>query len=75
VEHTCSAVDLLGRDKLCIKPVGGWWRDRARAEYVNRTSRYALIVTLKAPRVDVDLYSAVQSVLVRVPIQGIETEV
>jgi hypothetical protein len=65
------AIDLLGRNMLCVKPVGGWWRDRARAEYVNRTSRYALVVTLKAPRVDVDLYSAVQSVLV--PTGDIET--
>lgn len=67
------AVDLLGRDRLCIKPVGGWWRDRARAEFVNQSSRYALVVTLKAPRVDVDLYTSVQSVML--PAQTIETEV
>ena len=69
------AVDLLGRDRLCIKPVGGWWRDRAKPEFVNRGSRYALILTLKAPRVDVDLYSAVQAIRVPVPAVPIQTEV
>lgn len=67
------AVDLLGRDHLCIKPVGGWWRDRASADVVNRSGRYALVVTLKAPRTDVDLYTVVQSILV--PPAEIETPV
>ena len=53
------AVELLGRDTLCIKPVGGWWRDRARPEIVNRRTRYALVVSLKGPRVDIDLYTPI----------------
>ncbi|MEQ1520983.1 MAG: S8 family peptidase [Aestuariivirga sp.] len=53
------AVDLLGRDMLCIKPVGGWWRDRARPEVVNRRTRYALVVTLKGRRTDIDLYTPI----------------
>lgn len=57
------AIDLLGRDTLCIKPVGGWWRDRSRAEIVNRQTRYALVVTLKARRTDVDLYTSVAAIV------------
>jgi Subtilase family len=53
------AIDLLGRDRLCIKPVGGWWRDRARPEVVNRKARYALVVTLKGRRVDIDLHTPI----------------
>ncbi|MFM9861560.1 S8 family peptidase [Pseudoxanthobacter sp. M-2] len=53
------AVDLLGRDTLCIRPVGGWWRERARREIVNRQTRYALVVTLKSRRTDIDLYTPI----------------
>lgn len=53
------AIDLLGRDTLCIKPVGGWWRDRARPEIVDRNTRYALVVTLKGQRTDIDFYTPI----------------
>jgi len=55
------AVELLGRDMLCIKPVNGWWRQRASAEYCNRRTRYALIVTMSTADVDVDLYTPIQT--------------
>jgi len=57
------AIELLGRDTLCIKPVNGWWRDRAGREYVNKQTRYSLIVTLKAQNVDVDLYTPIKTVV------------
>lgn len=57
------AIELLGRDMICIRPVGGWWRDRASAEIVNRSSRYALVVTLKAGRTDIDLYTPITSIV------------
>jgi hypothetical protein len=60
---TGPAIELLGRDTLCIKPVNGWWRDRAGKEYVNKQTRYALIVTLKAANVDVDLYTPIKTVV------------
>lgn len=62
------AIDLLGRDRLCIKPIGGWWRDRARPEVVNRMSRYALVVTLKGRRIDIDLHTPI-SVAVQPPVE------
>ena len=61
------AIDLLGRDRLCVKPVGGWWRDRASPEVVNRKSRYALVVTLKGRRVEIDLYTPI-SIAVEPPV-------
>ncbi len=67
------AVDLLGRDVLCIKPVGGWWRDRARTAIVNQRARYALVVTLKARRTDIDLYTPI--VLSITPGQAVRNEV
>lgn len=69
---TGPAIDLLGRDTLCIKPVMGWWRSRAQREVVNRKTRYALVVTLKAANVDIDLYTPVRA-LVDVTAAEIET--
>lgn len=63
---TGPAVELLGRDLLCVKPVLGWWRNRAAKEIVNRQTRYALVVTLKAPGIDVDLYSGVVATKARI---------
>jgi hypothetical protein len=68
------AIELLGRDTLCIKPVNGWWRDRAGREYVNKQTRYSLIVTLKAQNVDVDLYTPIKAV-VDIPAAEIETAI
>jgi hypothetical protein len=68
------AIELLWRDTLCIKPVNGWWRDRAGREYVNKQTRYSLIVTLRAQNVDVDLYTPVKAV-VDVPAAEIETAI
>lgn len=56
---TGPAIDLLGREMLCIRPVGGWWRDRARAATVDKKARYALVVTLKGRRTDIDFYTPI----------------
>jgi hypothetical protein len=61
------AIELLGRDTLCIKPVNGWWRARASRDVCNRKTRYALIVTLKSRNIEIDLYTPI-SVAVMVPV-------
>ncbi len=33
---TGPAIELLNRDTLCIKPVNGWWRNRASTDICNR---------------------------------------
>ncbi|OJH59957.1 hypothetical protein BA725_10085 [Agrobacterium pusense] len=53
------AIELLSRELLCVKPVVGWWRNRAAKDIVNRKTRYSLVVTLKAPGVEIDLYTGV----------------
>jgi hypothetical protein len=58
---TGPAIELLNRDTLCVKPVNGWWRNRASTDVCNRKSRYALIVTLKAQNVDLDIYTPVRA--------------
>ncbi len=67
------AIELLGRNMLCIKPVNGWWRKRASKEYCNKSTRYSLIVTMSTPDVDIDLYTPI---LTNIEIQNtVETEV
>lgn len=53
------AIELLNRELLCIKPVNGWWRNRASRDVCNRKSRYALIVSIKAVDTDVDIYTPI----------------
>ena len=70
---TGPAIELLGRNTLCIKPVNGWWRNRASPQICNRKTRYALIVTLKARNASVDIYTPIRT-LIGVPV-SVETQV
>lgn len=55
------AVQLASRDLICIKPVSGWWKDSS----VNcrRRSRYALVATLSAPNIEVDLHTPIATLV------------
>lgn len=54
-----SAADLASRGVIGIYPAMGWWRTRPKLERYDNQARYALIVSIKAPSVEVDLYSPV----------------
>lgn len=60
-EWTGPAIELAQRNMICVKPVGGWWRDRASTEVAHRKGRYALVVTLAAPDIEVDLHTPILS--------------
>ena len=49
-EWTGPAVDLLTRNIICIKPVGGWWNNRANAAIRCQKARYSLVVSLRVCR-------------------------
>ena len=70
-EWTGPAVNLLSRNVICIKPVGGWWNDRAKAQVRGQKARYSLVVSLRSPDTDVDLYTPI-SVMMETGI-GVET--
>jgi hypothetical protein len=57
------AIELARRDRLCIKPVNGWWRNRASKDYCNRRTRYALVITIKSPDVNVDLHTPIETAI------------
>ncbi len=60
---TGPAVELAGRNMLCIKPVNGWCRNRSTREVCNLIRRYALIVSLKARNAEVDLYTPIRTMI------------
>ena len=66
-----SAADLASRGCLAVYPVVGWWKTRQALARYNRAARYALVVSIKAPEVDVDLRTEVAN-QIGVPVE-IET--
>ena len=67
---TGPAIELAGRDTLCIKPVVGWSRERSAREVCNATRRYSLIVTLKAQNSEIDLYTPISALIqLEVPVE------
>lgn len=55
------AIELAGRDTLCVKPVVGWCRERASREICDTMRRYSLIVTLKARNPDIRLHTPISA--------------
>ena len=54
-----TATDLAERGILVIYPALGWWKTRAALRRYDKTCRYALVVSILAPEMEVDLYNAV----------------
>jgi len=54
-----TAADLASRACIAVYPALGWWKTRTRLERYDRAARYSLVVSIRAPGVDVDLYAEV----------------
>lgn len=54
-----TAEDLAARGHLAVYPVGGWWKERVNLERWRMAVRYTLIVTIRTPTVEVDIYTPV----------------
>ena len=66
-----GAADLASRGCLAVYPVVGWWKTRQALARYDRAARYALVVSIRAPEVDVDLRTPVAN-QIGVPVE-IET--
>jgi len=53
------AADLANRQHLAVYPVTGWWKERHHLSRWRRQARYALVVSIHAPEIEVDLYTPV----------------
>ena len=58
-----TAADLANRGSIAVYPTAGWWKTRPALERYDKAARYALVVSIKAPEVDVDLYSEVANLI------------
>ena len=56
-----TAADLASRGVIAVFPTTGWWKTRQALGRYDKAARYALVVSVKAPEVDVDLYTEVAS--------------
>ena len=55
------AADLASRGVLAVYPVSGWWRTRPKLERYDQRAHYSLVVSIRAPSVDVALYTAIEN--------------
>lgn len=58
-----TAADLADKNKIAIIPTAGWWKTRTSLKMHDETTRYSLILTIETPESDVDIYSAVESII------------
>jgi hypothetical protein len=58
-----TAADLASRGALAIYPVTGWWKTRPALERYDQAARYSLIVSIRAPEVEVDLYNEIANLI------------
>jgi hypothetical protein len=61
------AADLAQLGAIAVFPTVGWWKTRESLEKFDSIARYSLIVSIRAPEVDVDLYTPIEN-QIRVPI-------
>lgn len=58
-----SAADLASRGHVAVYPSTGWWRTRPNLGQYERETRYALVVSIRTPETDVDLYAAIENLI------------
>lgn len=63
-----TAADLASRGVLAVYPTIGWWKTRPALQRYDQGVRYALLVSIRAPEVEVDLYNAIAA-RVAVPVE------
>ena len=54
-----TATGLAARGCIAIYPVIGWRRERPKFERWKKQARYALIVSIKTPKIETDIYTPV----------------
>lgn len=54
-----TAAELANRGFIAVYPAKGWWRTRPAQERYNLPARYSLIVSIRTPKTDVDLYTPI----------------
>ena len=58
-----TAASLAERGFVAVYPIIGWWRENPRHQKWDKRARYSLVVSIRTPETDVELYSAVQNII------------
>nr|VFK53943.1 MAG: Subtilase family protein [Candidatus Kentron sp. TUN]VFK55897.1 MAG: Subtilase family protein [Candidatus Kentron sp. TUN] len=58
-----QAADLAQLGVIAVYPVTGWWKTRTGLKRYDKKARYALIVSIRTPEVEMDLYSVVKNLM------------
>ncbi|MDJ0598697.1 MAG: S8 family peptidase [Crocosphaera sp.] len=58
---TGSAVELASRKMIGVFPIGGWWKEKGYLERYDQTVRYSLIITIRVPEIECDIYTPVSN--------------
>lgn len=58
---TGSATALAEKGFVAVYPVIGWWKERTNFECWGKQARYSLVVSIKTPEVETDIYTAVKN--------------
>lgn len=58
-----TAAELAAKGQIAVFPVSGWWKELRGKNKHDSWTRYSLIVTIKTPAVDVDIYTPVSNVV------------
>ena len=58
-----TAADLASRGVIAVYPTTGWWKTRPALERYDKSARYTMVVSIRAPEVDVDLYTEVENLI------------
>jgi len=57
------AADLASRGVLAVYPVSGWWKTRPKLERYDQRAPYSLLISIRAPEIDVTLYTAIENMV------------
>ncbi len=58
-----TATKIAACNMLAVYPQIGWWRERHQLGRINNTARYSLIVSLRTPDENIDIYTPVATEL------------
>ena len=58
-----TAAELAARGSIAVYPVMGWWKERPKLERWGKQARYALIITIRTPEVETDIYTPVANMI------------
>lgn len=58
-----NAADLAKKSAIGVYPIGGWWKENPGHARYDQPVRYCLVVSIRAPNGEVDIYTPVHTAI------------